>query len=166
MFLQDEQLIPAGILIQRQVIEQVGGYEDRFRGNYEDAVLLAKVCLQFPVYVSSDWGYRYRQHPNSWTKGVIQAGQALATQALYLDWVEQYLIEQDIQEPDVWQTLRQAQWPHRHPWLYRVNVAYRSLFRQLEQGLIHLGSLAATSCGSRVAVAALGQYPLSFTRVG
>ena len=49
-------------LVRRIAIETVGGYEDSFPGMYEDQVFHAKLCLNFPVFVSSECWYFYRQH--------------------------------------------------------------------------------------------------------
>lgn len=68
LFLRSKQLIPAGVMVQREVIERVGGSEDVFRGSYEDAAVLVKVCLTSAVFVSSEWLYKYRIHPNSFCR--------------------------------------------------------------------------------------------------
>jgi glycosyltransferase involved in cell wall biosynthesis len=52
-------------LVRRSVLEAVGGFEDRFRDNYEDQVFLFKVYLRYPVYISSRVWVRYRRHDAS-----------------------------------------------------------------------------------------------------
>jgi glycosyltransferase involved in cell wall biosynthesis len=56
---------PSNILLRREIVEAVGGFEERFRGMYEDQVFLAKVYLKAPVFVTSPCWDRYRLHPNS-----------------------------------------------------------------------------------------------------
>jgi glycosyltransferase involved in cell wall biosynthesis len=53
------------LLVRRNVFESVGGFEDQFRGMYDDQVLLIKVFLHYPVYISSRAWIRYRQHERS-----------------------------------------------------------------------------------------------------
>ena len=53
LFLKDEFFIPGGILIKKEVVQQVGCGEEDFRGMYEDTIVLVKICLNYPVYVSS-----------------------------------------------------------------------------------------------------------------
>src|SRR5215831_18684412 len=56
---------PSSVLIRRNLVEQVRGFEDSFRGLYEDQVFFAKVCLSAPVgrqiwrcrYPNLDWIY-------------------------------------------------------------------------------------------------------------
>jgi glycosyltransferase involved in cell wall biosynthesis len=53
------------LLVRRSVFDAVGGFEDRFRGMYDDQALLIKVFLRYPVYISSRAWIRYRQHETS-----------------------------------------------------------------------------------------------------
>ena len=49
-------------MISRAAFDQLGGFEDRFRGMYEDQVFFSKLYLAFPTYVSDCYWARYRQH--------------------------------------------------------------------------------------------------------
>ncbi|MGL5079599.1 MAG: glycosyltransferase family 2 protein [Waterburya sp.] len=127
LFLRYEHFIPAGVLARREVIQQVGGGEDHFRGSYEDAIVHVKVCLRHPVYVSNECWYKYRIHPDSWERKVIKSGQADANRLIYLEWVEQYFIQQGVEDKNVWRSLRSALFPYRHPKLHRLKENYRYL---------------------------------------
>ena len=50
-FLLDGKTTPSNsnILVRREVVAAVGGYEESFRGIFEDQAFLAKVCLQAPI---------------------------------------------------------------------------------------------------------------------
>ena len=139
LFIRHKQLIPAGIMIQRDAIQQVGGYEDQFRGNYEDAVLLAKICLKFPVFVSKDCGYRYRQHPQSCTQVTRQLGQSDYTQNVFLNWLEVYFARQDCTDLEIWQALQDAKWSFQHPRLSRLLIGYQFLLHWFEKSVVFLG---------------------------
>src|ERR1044072_6756156 len=54
-----------GRLARREIMQEVGGYEESFRGLFEDQVFHSKVCLKAPVFVSSKCWYKYRKHPGS-----------------------------------------------------------------------------------------------------
>jgi glycosyltransferase involved in cell wall biosynthesis len=63
-FLRREAQTPStcGVLVRREAVARVGGFEDAFHGMYEDQVFFYKLCLSEPVYVTHhcwDW---YRQH--------------------------------------------------------------------------------------------------------
>lgn len=138
-FLRYPSLIPSGVLVGRAVIEQVGGSEEVFRGSYEDAVVLTKICLTSRVYLSNESWYKYRIHPSSWQRTTIRQGKAAATHLAFLTWVERYLAGQSVTDARVGQALRDAWWPYRHPRLYRLRQTYRSLLRQLEALAMRVG---------------------------
>ena len=78
------------LLIRRDVFEAVGGFENRFRGMYDDQALIVKVFLCYPVYVSSRAWIRYRQHDGSccaqttWLEHWRLRGE-------FLDWLQKYV---------------------------------------------------------------------------
>jgi glycosyltransferase involved in cell wall biosynthesis/SAM-dependent methyltransferase len=93
-FLRDDVYTPSGLLFRRAVLEDVGGYEERFRGMHEDGVIMAKICLRWPLYASGEVWYKYRQHPDSCCNRAIAAGRDGAALIAYLEWLEGYLEEQ------------------------------------------------------------------------
>jgi len=77
-------------LVRRAVIEQVGGFEAPFRGQFEDQVFFAKVLLRHKVYVSDRSWSRYRQHPSS--ASARSGGRAeLAAHVHYLRWLRRHV---------------------------------------------------------------------------
>jgi glycosyltransferase involved in cell wall biosynthesis len=128
---------PSGLLIRRSVLESVGGFDDVFRGLYEDQALFAKVCVQFSVYVSSECLEKYRQHSNSLCSVAERDGSAEATRALYLNWLKDYLASQEISDEGVWQALGVEQWKLRHKTLsrlWRVSLRLREKARPSTTG--------------------------------
>jgi glycosyltransferase involved in cell wall biosynthesis len=140
-FLRREEFIPGGVLAKREIIQQIGGGEDNFRGSYEDAIVHVKVCLRHPVYVSNECWYKYRIHPDSCQRVVIKAGQAKAKRLLYLEWVERYLQQQGVTDPEVWQSLRHSLFPFRHPKLHQLNNNYQQAISQTKQLIKQGGKL-------------------------
>jgi glycosyltransferase involved in cell wall biosynthesis len=69
LLLQNEARTPAtcGVLIRRMLFETTGGFEESFRGMYEDQAFFAKVYLKAKVFVTRECWDRYRQHRNNWT---------------------------------------------------------------------------------------------------
>jgi glycosyltransferase involved in cell wall biosynthesis len=107
----------SGMLVRRQAIDQVGRFEEQFRGLYEDQVFCAKICLEFPVFVSYQCWYYYRQHPDSCCAIAEKAKkQDWQLQRLaFLNWVEQYLSTNGHRETSAWQTVQKELWSYRHP---------------------------------------------------
>jgi glycosyltransferase involved in cell wall biosynthesis len=121
-FLQDSGAVPCmcSLLVRREVIEGIGGFEERFRGMYEDQAFYAKVALKVPVVVMSECWSRYRQHPDSCCSIAERTNRAHTARLLYLNWLMEYLSEHDISYAAVWHALRQELRPYRHPAMHRL----------------------------------------------
>jgi glycosyltransferase involved in cell wall biosynthesis len=77
-------------LVRRNVFDEVGGFEDAFRGLYDDQTLLAKVYLRYPIYISSRIWYRYRQHSASCC-GSTSPADYWRLRGIFLDWLAAYV---------------------------------------------------------------------------
>jgi glycosyltransferase involved in cell wall biosynthesis len=123
-YLRGEAAIPSmcSVLVRRDLLQRVNGFEDAFRGLMEDQVFYAKVCLQAPVFVSDECWDLYRQHAGSSCAVAERNGLIHRAQLAYLGWLEQYLLEHRIYDIHVWRAFRKAQWQQRHrtlAWLAR-----------------------------------------------
>jgi glycosyltransferase involved in cell wall biosynthesis len=114
---------PCDFMLRKEVVEKIGGFEEGFRGIYqlyEDQGFLAKLYLNTPVFVSSHCWDKYRLHPDSCSSRVAKAKEKKNVRLFFLKWLEQYLSEQGVKDPQVWQALQKALWPYRHPILSRL----------------------------------------------
>ena len=127
LFLKYKHLIPTGIMIKKDTVLELGGYEEQFKGNYEDAVFLAKLCMSHPVYVSDECWYRYRQHPQSFTKQQREAGTSEQTQAVFLDWIEAFFKEEGVTDPSLWKSIKAARRTVNFPRFYALLKKLRIL---------------------------------------
>lgn len=124
------------VLIRREALECVGGFDNRFQGMFEDQVLLFKLCAAMPVFVQGGvWDY-YRQHPTSCTSLARASGYSHTRRsALYeafLRWLEDYLAHEGLGDRATRQALRRELLPYKHPWLYFASpLARRRLARLL-----------------------------------
>lgn len=111
-FISGEAAVPCScsILVRRQAIEVVGGFEDSFRGLYEDQAFYAKICLEQPVYVSDLCLERYRQHPASATATMADTDSSAAARRRYLDWLVGYVRLRGVDDADLWQALVKERW--------------------------------------------------------
>jgi glycosyltransferase involved in cell wall biosynthesis len=94
--------IPSGILVRTDVTRQVGGFEDAFRGHMEDHVFWSKIFLSFPVFVSSECWYRYRQHPNSATARRYKEGKCAPLRLTFYTWLKGYFRKINFQDRKIW----------------------------------------------------------------
>ena len=121
-FVVDDDHIPAGVCVRRSVLQSVGGCEESFRDQYEDAFAHAKVCLEHPAVAVPEPGYLYRQHAESACHAAHRAGQFRPTRIAYLDRLAEYLTRRGVTEGPAWDALQRALRPYRHRRLDRVRA--------------------------------------------
>jgi glycosyltransferase involved in cell wall biosynthesis len=102
-------------LVRREIINSVGGYEDGFRGMYEDQVFCAKICLKAPVFISSRCWYRWRKHANSACAVAVSTGEYDIARLNFLKWLKEYLSQQRIKHDEIREALHEEMCKFRNP---------------------------------------------------
>jgi glycosyltransferase involved in cell wall biosynthesis len=112
LFIQGKAEVPCtcSILVRRAVAEKIGGFEDSFRGMYEDQVFYAKMCLSTPVLATDDCLAWYRQHSKSNYSTAIHSGQTHVLRYRFLRWLETYCHEKRVQDKRVSEAVRRQLW--------------------------------------------------------
>jgi hypothetical protein len=112
---------PSDVLLRKEVVDVVGGFEEQFPGFYEDQAFFTKVYLSQPVYFSDREWLDYRLHPASCSAVVTETGQYHRIRLEFLTWLDQYLAGLS-HEParDVRVALRRALRPYRRPLLHAL----------------------------------------------
>jgi glycosyltransferase involved in cell wall biosynthesis len=128
--LLERRALPPGIcgyVARRSAALGVGGFEDRFRGLYEDQVFFYKLCLASAVYVVPGTLERYRQHPDSLVirMKASSAGRRQARQdhRRFLEWLEGYLVEHGVRDERLWRSLRCELRPYRRPLRHHLSIS-------------------------------------------
>lgn len=133
VLLADEFTCPGcgSVLLRRQAVCEVGGFEEAFAGQYEDMVLYAKLLLRYPVFVEDAIHSRYRQHEgNSWIDDRRRARWypewLTPSRGRYLLWVADHLERHpDRATPELTAALNQALRPYRQPLRFAVDRGWR-----------------------------------------
>ena len=119
-FLRNGGALPGinSLLVRRVVIEAVGGSDERFRGAYEDQVLMTKLALTSPVYIASGCYDRYRQHADSQTAVDARNGEyhpylPHRLRRPFLEWVESYVDERSVEDAEVRRVIDDELRPYR-----------------------------------------------------
>jgi glycosyltransferase involved in cell wall biosynthesis len=112
LFLEGKAAVPCvnSLLIRKDSLIQVGGFEASFRTADEDQAFYAKMCLSTSIYVSGVCHDLYRQHSSSVTAVARQKGIVSETRIKYLKWLEQYLLEYQVTNREVWKALQREFW--------------------------------------------------------
>ncbi len=135
MLLLQMKISISGMLLRRQAIDKIGGFENMFRGLYEDQVFCTKVCIRFPVFVSSQCWYKYRQHPDSCCAIAAQTNQEYwqLQRPVFLGWVEQYLSEIGLKDTAAWNLVQTELWMYRYPLLSSQIQQIQALIDRIKQ---------------------------------
>lgn len=137
LFLSKKAITPApsDVLLRREIVDRVNGFENGFRGLYEDMVFFTKVCLRAPVFVAGECWSRHRQHEDSACSLGRKTGEYRSGYPVFLNWVEQHLSERGARGTEVWNVLQRQLWPYRHPVLQQGLAYTRHVICRI-QGLV------------------------------
>lgn len=80
----------SGYMIKRSLAERLGGFEDSFRGLFEDQVFRAKAFLAAKVFVSSQTFDRYRQHAASEVHTAGSGNKLALARKRFFKWYGEY----------------------------------------------------------------------------
>jgi glycosyltransferase involved in cell wall biosynthesis len=129
------------IVLHRDLIEKVGGFEEQFTGHYESRAFLSKVFLTAPVYFDSKASNKYRQHPSSCVATALRDGSHIRNRLLFLEWLERHLKTRDKSHQLVVRSLRRALRPYRRPridYFLSVPAKIRNRIRRLTNQAVQL----------------------------
>jgi glycosyltransferase involved in cell wall biosynthesis len=102
---------PSDLMVRREALNAVGGFEASFRGPlmlYEDQAFLSKIYRRYPVYVASACWDRYRVRPDSIMARTSEASLFLQVRLHFLMWLQQDLRRTGAVSAEVQRALRQA----------------------------------------------------------
>ena len=130
--LQKDTVTSTISLVRREAIVHVGGFEETFRGLYEDQAFFAKLSSTAAIYVSNTCWYKWRKHADSACSDAVSSGQYQAERLKFLMWLENYLSQQGILRDELSRTLKRQIWKCRHP---SLSVGNRSWFS--DRSILH-----------------------------
>jgi glycosyltransferase involved in cell wall biosynthesis len=124
---------PSDALLRRQIVDDVGGFDESFQALYEDQAFFAKVCLKASVFVAGECWDRHRQHPDSACSIGKKTGEYYSARPIFLNCVERYLSRHNVKGTGVWKVLQKELWQYRHPALYRLAARNHQYTAQIKK---------------------------------
>ncbi|MBB6053978.1 glycosyltransferase family 2 protein [Armatimonas rosea] len=142
-WLRDESFQPctSEFIARTDILRAVGGWDESFKGLYEDNVLYTRLFTQFPVYAASNTWSLYRQHPDNcchqaMASGEWALGKPSPAKERILLWIQRYLDDNSLNDPAVTRALRAALLPFRNPALYQARQLPRRVANKLRYSLV------------------------------
>jgi glycosyltransferase involved in cell wall biosynthesis len=123
----------SGHMITREFARAVGGFENAFRGLFEDQVFRAKVYLQGPIYVSSSCFDRYRQHPDSCVYAARASGRNIEARRAFFLWLRDYLDRVGCSDPMVYWQLQWVRMRYEYRIVAKADRIMKRLSRQIRR---------------------------------
>lgn len=113
-------ITPSNIMFRKSFSDEVGGFEEIFTGMHDDHVFLAKIFLQYPVYVSEECWDIYRQHDESCVAVAEKEGRFLNAELFYLNWLKDYIDKKGFNDSELRWALRKRLFRYKYPRLYAL----------------------------------------------
>jgi glycosyltransferase involved in cell wall biosynthesis len=110
----------SGNMFRRNIALNFGGFDESFRGLFEDQVFRAKIYLHGPVFVSHQIFDRYRQHDESCFQVAQVTGESERARYKFLLWLTNYLDEIGCRDRDVRWKVHRKMLRYRFPILSRA----------------------------------------------
>lgn len=145
LYLTGKATVPStcSLIVRKGFFDQFGGFESSFRFVYTDQVLYAKLALNVPIYVADNCWDWYRQHSESSVSTAKKTFQLTAARRYFLNWLNDYITEQDINDVDVRYAINRELWQLKYPdWLPK-NENLRHIIRWLKKWFLKLGDQVA-----------------------
>jgi len=119
----DNAPVPSGTLIRREAIVKANGWEEKFKGMYDDHAFYTKMLLgSANVFVVKEVLFFYRKHPDSLTAKNNFYPQIIFDRMRFIDWLWRYSKNIKAVDPDLLATISKERW------LYKLNVFKIRLF--------------------------------------
>lgn len=108
------------LLVRRDAVLAVGGFEDSFRTLYEDQVFFFKISLRHRIIVTDRILDRYRQHPDSTchVEGGLSGDARM--RPVFLEWLQDHLIDSGFKSRRLWRAFRAEMLRFDEPRIWKI----------------------------------------------
>jgi glycosyltransferase involved in cell wall biosynthesis len=116
---------PSGWLLRKDAFLKHGGFENTFRGVYDDQIVLVKFYIHETVYVSSRCDNLYRQRSGSLMAERQKGLRFFSERKKFMDWFNWYLKDIKMNDPEVRSLFNQQYKQYSFPYYHLLMVKGR-----------------------------------------
>ncbi len=121
----------SGLMIKRKAVLKVGGFEEEFKGMYEDQAFLCKNYLSNNLWVSDICFDLYRQHKESMLHRAMQAGEYNKIRFYFLRWLEDYIKIKGVKDKKIKHLLKKAVFQYKFPLSHKAYLIVIGLLKRI-----------------------------------
>lgn len=122
----------SNIMLRKDILIYLGGYEDVFNGMHEDQAVLAKFFVNSKVYIANTCWDLYRQHQDSCFHTALASGQKRSREIFFLEWLEKYILAQNINNPYLLKAIRDKKFRYQYPSIYKLSTYKYRIGRRIK----------------------------------
>ncbi|MCB1333250.1 MAG: glycosyltransferase family 2 protein [Roseivivax sp.] len=108
------------LMVRREELLALGGFEDSFRTLYEDQVFFFKIGLNCRIIATDRILDYYRQHPGSACHQAGGMSGDAKMRPVFLEWLQDYLIDNGFKSRRLWKAFRGEMLRFDRPGLWRM----------------------------------------------
>ena len=123
----NEVPLMCSLMIRRDILVKINGFEEKFTGMCEDQVFIAKTALETPILMTDHCCSKYRQHSDSCNFKATRNGEVNKAHLVYLDWLSGYLSEKGLEKTALWEGMKREKWFRERGALFKYYKKYLNL---------------------------------------
>jgi glycosyltransferase involved in cell wall biosynthesis len=141
LFLRGKIIVPSAsnTMMRREAFLACGGFEESFRGMYEDQAFLVKLGLDHAVAGAPRCWDSYRQHPDSMTARSNEEGNENEARRAFLKWVGNYCTRRGIGAPEVREAVHKELWLAANPHSSQIMHRLKRTWLRFEEAVLPAG---------------------------
>ncbi len=146
-FLDGRMEVPCtcSILVRKESIMKVKGFDESFRGMFEDQAFYAKIFLSESVLAVNDCLAWYRQHSGSHSSISTRSGRSHVAHDVFLKWLESYCYETGMKDEEILRGIRRRLWLNHNQAPGCFPYLPISIVRRIKKWVIRLEDLILPS---------------------
>jgi len=125
-----------GVIVKRELLNSFNGFEEEFKGMYEDQVFYTKASLNSYVFVDNNFYDLYRQHKESCCSVAEENNSVIEARKKYLNWLKDYLKKMKVEDEQIQNALKRELLMLDYPAIGKRYERIKSVYRKIKNKII------------------------------